>query len=47
MSDDDEKLKNFLLCKVYMTDKELEDSSPSLIVILILGICFVLFCILC
>lgn len=38
MFDDDERLKNFVLFKFYGTDKELEEASPALAVVIIIAL---------
>lgn len=46
MNDDDQRLKNLLLFKVYLTDKELEEAGPAfgiiaivIVVVLVLIAC--------
>lgn len=37
-----ERMKNFLMWKVYMTDKEIEESSPALIILGVFAIIVIL-----
>jgi hypothetical protein len=41
MSDDDERLKNLLICKVWATDKEMEEMAPFLLVVIVLILIFI------
>jgi hypothetical protein len=47
MSKDGERLKNFLIYKIYATDKEVEEMQPGLIFLGIVAIIIVLFVICC
>ena len=44
MSNDSERLRNFLLFKMYMTDKEMEEAAPWIIgTVIVIALLFCLF----